>query len=51
MAKIDNVCDYDEGYTRADASEIGWCVHCKCNENCPYSQKAKVKKKKMEKKK
>ena len=44
MAKIDNICDYDEAYTRADASEIGWCAHCKCNENCPYYKKAKKEK-------
>lgn len=40
----DNICDYDEGYTRADAYEIGWCHKCNCNPNCPYKKKTKSKK-------
>lgn len=31
---MDNICDYDEAYTRDDAEEIGWCSKCKI-ENCP----------------
>ena len=26
---MDRICDYDEGYTKADAKEIGWCGTCK----------------------
>lgn len=36
---MDRICDYDEGYDRADAYEIGWCYKCKCNPNCPYKKK------------
>ena len=36
---MDRICDYDEGYTRADAYEIGWCYKCKCNPKCPYKKK------------
>lgn len=50
MKKIDNICDYDEGYTRADASEIGWCSNCKCNKNCPYYKETKAKTKKRRRK-
>ena len=25
----DNICDYDEGYTKADAEDFGWCRTCK----------------------
>ena len=35
----DNICDYDEGYTRWDAYDIGWCMKCKCNPNCPMKKK------------
>lgn len=24
----DNICDYDEGYTKADAEDFGWCRTC-----------------------
>ena len=31
----DKICDYDEAYTREQASEIGWCSQeCGCT-NCP----------------
>ena len=36
---MDNICDYDEGYTRWDAYDIGWCAKCKCNPNCPMKKK------------
>lgn len=36
---VDRICDYDEGYTRADAYEIGWCYRCNCNPDCPYKRK------------
>lgn len=35
----DRICDYDEGFTRADAYEIGWCHKCKCSPFCPYKKK------------
>lgn len=35
---MDNICDHDEGYSRSDAWEIGWCMHC-CNEKCSYKHK------------
>ena len=28
---VDRICDYDEGYDRADAYEIGWCLRCRVN--------------------
>lgn len=28
---MDRICDYDEGYERRDAYDIGWCYECKCN--------------------
>lgn len=34
--KTDNICNYDEGYTKLDAKDIGWCANCKikeCNNN------------------
>lgn len=34
------ICDYDEGYDRADAYEICWCYKCKANTKCPYKLKA-----------
>lgn len=37
---IDRICDYDEGYNRSDAYEIGWCFKCRANPNCPYHKKA-----------
>lgn len=37
---MDTICDYDEGYDRVDAYEIGWCCGCKCNPKCPYKKKA-----------
>jgi hypothetical protein len=36
---MDRICDYDEGYDRISAYEIGWCYKCKCNPNCPYKKK------------
>lgn len=37
---VDRICDYDEGYDRADAYEIGWCLRCRANPKCPYRKKA-----------
>lgn len=37
---MDNICDYDEGYNRSDAYEIGWCYECRCNPKCPYKRKS-----------
>lgn len=34
------ICDYDEGYDRVDAYEIGWCYKCKANPKCRYKKKA-----------
>lgn len=34
----DKICDYDEAYTREEASEIGWCSECGCT-NCPYNKR------------
>lgn len=36
---MNNICDYDEGYERRDAYDIGWCHECKCNPKCPYKKK------------
>lgn len=36
---MDRICDYDEGYDRIDAYEIGWCYKCQCNPSCPYKKK------------
>lgn len=33
---VDNLCDYDEAYTREDASEIGFCTNCS-NYKCPWN--------------
>lgn len=41
MKYVDNICDFDEGYDRNEAYDIGWCYKCTCNPNCPYRQKAK----------
>lgn len=30
-------CDYDEVYTREEASDIGWCGKCRIKE-CPYNK-------------
>lgn len=33
---MDNICDYDEAYTKQDAEDIGWCSNCKiksCTKN------------------
>lgn len=30
-------CDYDEAYTREEASDIGWCGKCR-NKQCPYNK-------------
>ena len=35
----DIICDYDEGYDRFDAYEIGWCYRCKCNPECPMKKR------------
>ena len=37
---MNKLCDYDEGYYRPEAYEIGWCFKCKCNPNCYYKKKA-----------
>lgn len=34
---VDNLCDYDEAYTREDASEIGFCADYG-NYKCPYNR-------------
>lgn len=31
------LCDYDEGFSRLEASDIGWCGTCKIP-NCPYNK-------------
>lgn len=31
------LCDYDEAYTREDASDIGWCGKCRIKD-CPYNK-------------
>lgn len=31
------LCDYDEAYTREDASDIGWCGKCRIK-GCPYNK-------------
>lgn len=36
---MDRICDYDEGYDREDAYEIGWCYKCQCNQECPYKKR------------
>ena len=36
---MDRICDYDEGYDRYDAYEIGWCYKCKVNSKCPMKLK------------
>lgn len=41
------ICDYDEGYDRVDAYEIGWCAKCNCNPECPYKKKVEKQIKKM----
>lgn len=38
---VNEICDYDEAYTKVDAYEIGWCHKCKCNPNCVYKKKIK----------
>ena len=40
---MDKICDYDEGYDREDAYEIGWCYECKCNYECPMKRKILLK--------
>lgn len=38
MKSMDHeLCDYDEAYTREDASDIGWCGKYKVKE-CPYNK-------------
>lgn len=32
------LCDYDEGFSRLEASDIGWCGTCKIPD-CPYNKK------------
>ena len=40
MSKYWNeICDYDEGYTKADADEIGWCRTSCGNTKCKYHPK------------
>ena len=46
---MDRICDYDEGYDRVSAYEIGWCYTCKCNPNCPYKKKAEKEKRRHNK--
>lgn len=36
---MDHICDYDEGYSRVDASEIGFCGRCNVNPECPMKRK------------
>ena len=31
------LCDYDEGFSRLEASDIGWCGTCKIPD-CPYNK-------------
>lgn len=31
------LCNYDEAYTREDASDIGWCGKCRIKD-CPYNK-------------
>lgn len=34
MERSNNICYYDEAYSKTDASDIGWCKNCKiqrCN--------------------
>lgn len=38
---MDKICNYDEGYYREEAYEIGWCSNCKANPKCPYKKKSK----------
>lgn len=26
---MDNICEYDEGYTKSEAGEIGFCGRCR----------------------
>ncbi len=35
----EKICSYDEAYDIYDAEEIGWCVKCKCDKNCPMYKK------------
>lgn len=37
---MDNICDYDEGFDRLEAYEIGYCYKCKCNSECFYKKKS-----------
>ena len=36
---MNEICDYDEGYDREDAYEIGWCYECKCNYECTMKRR------------
>lgn len=38
------LCDYDEAYTREDASDIGWCGKCRIKD-CLYNKDLNKKKK------
>lgn len=37
---MNNICDYDEAYTRADVYDIGWCSKC-YNKKCSKNQSRK----------
>lgn len=38
---MDNICDYDEGFTRREMyEETGRCLRCMVNPKCPYHIKA-----------
>ena len=39
---IAELCSYDEAYNIPDAKEIGWCVKCKCDKNCPVYKKLHI---------
>ena len=42
---MNEICNYDEGYDRRDAYELGWCYECKCGKNCPGKRIAEQEKK------
>ena len=45
---MDRICDYDEGYDRESAYDIGWCYKCKCNPSCLYKKKTNKENQKSE---
>ncbi len=34
MNELADICTYDEGYTKDDALNIGWCGKCECDPDC-----------------